>query len=419
MRRLTCFVAFLIFFGCEENEIQPGYISLHVLLENEVVSTGKTKTVIPDDWDVTIFNVNNSIVAHWDNYLDVPDSVRLEPGSYFVNVSSQTITLPAFDASIYAGTSGIFTIADNVKKAIDVNCALSNVKLSVEFTNNVKVDFVDYYVRVTDASTRFLTFDKNEVRPGFFAQGDLTVYIKLTYIDVDGSTKFLEKTKIIEDTNNNDYHKLRIDGNVNIGSAAFSVDVDDLNVIETTITLGDSAPDEGVLVDLRDGKQYTTTLIGTQLWMAENLSFDSPTGDFFYDNNSANEQLYGRLYNYETAKLVCPTGWHLPSGAEWDALRAATGDMTSGGNLKENTLNYWAAPNTGATDLYGFRALPAGFKSGDNYHGLTTYASFWSSSSNASTAFYVYIPHNNTFMVPAFDAWKDDRSAHAVRCIKD
>jgi uncharacterized protein (TIGR02145 family) len=72
------------------------------------------------------------------------------------------------------------------------------------------------------------------------------------------------------------------------------------------------------------------------------------------------------LYNWETAKNVCPTGWHLPSDAEWTTLITNTaGVNTAGTKLKEAGIKHWAEPNTGATNQSGFTALPGGGRQED------------------------------------------------------
>lgn len=171
-------------------------------------------------------------------------------------------------------------------------------------------------------------------------------------------------------------------------------------------------------VDIRDSRQYKIVTIGTQTWMAENLNFDATIDDFSYNNNSSNETVYGRLYSWEVAKTSCPSGWHLPTGAEWQTLTTLVGEAQAGVILKDKSTAYWTAPNNGQ-DLYGFSMLPGGFKSGSSFYGLGTIASFWTANSNANNAFYMTAEQNSNYVAPRFDAWKDNQSANSIRCIKD
>jgi len=101
--------------------------------------------------------------------------------------------------------------------------------------------------------------------------------------------------------------------------------------------------------------------------MAENLAFEPSTGNhWIYNSNLAT---YGYLYDWQTAKNVCPRGWHLPSDAEWSTLTDFLGGIdVVGGKLKaEGTIDartgIWDSPNVGATNESGFTALPGGLKS--------------------------------------------------------
>jgi uncharacterized protein (TIGR02145 family) len=72
--------------------------------------------------------------------------------------------------------------------------------------------------------------------------------------------------------------------------------------------------------DKRDGNVYNIITFNGVSWMAENLRFRPQSGAFYLDNDINNIPRYGVLYNWTTAKEVCPDGWHLPSGSEFQSL---------------------------------------------------------------------------------------------------
>jgi uncharacterized protein (TIGR02145 family) len=72
--------------------------------------------------------------------------------------------------------------------------------------------------------------------------------------------------------------------------------------------------------DKRDGNIYRTITIAGVIWMAENLRYQTKNGAFYFDNDSNNIPEYGVLYEWETALSVCPDGWHLPTGNEFQDL---------------------------------------------------------------------------------------------------
>ncbi len=146
-----------------------------------------------------------------------------------------------------------------------------------------------------------------------------------------------------------------------------------------------TAKPTGTVVDF-DGNDYPTIVIGSQEWMVENLKtthYDDGAAILnvtdatlwyvltfgayaWYDNDDANKDRYGALYNWyvvDTNK-ICPAGWSVPSQDNWRALAASLGgDAVSGGRMKEAGTAHWQAPNTGATNESGFTALPAGWRS--------------------------------------------------------
>jgi len=176
------------------------------------------------------------------------------------------------------------------------------------------------------------------------------------------------------------------------------------------IAVSAKAQQAGTFTDSRDDKVYKTVTIGTQTWMAENLAFKVSNFCWAYDNIAINVARYGYLYNWETAKNVCPSGWHLPSNVEWSTLiNYAGSDYFSYKKLLSTTD--WYEGEKG-TDNYGFTALPGGHYIGFEFDSAIGSMGFWWSSTEIdATDAYSEVnlePHNNR---------KDEGCS--VRCIRD
>ncbi len=101
--------------------------------------------------------------------------------------------------------------------------------------------------------------------------------------------------------------------------------------------------------------------------MAENLNYETEEGSWCMDGDADGSQ-YGRFYNWETAKVVPPPGWHLPSKQEFQILLDSLGDSS-----KER---YQKLINGGES---GFDAILTGSHMG-KYGKQGEWAHFWTSS---------------------------------------
>ncbi len=113
--------------------------------------------------------------------------------------------------------------------------------------------------------------------------------------------------------------------------------------------------------------------IGNQIWMSSNLNCDVSGSECRY-NNPADCDTHGRRYNWATAmnlpsscdtincrvqhphKGICPSGWHLPSNAEWETLTDFAGGLSIAGK-RLKAKNGWYIDD--GTDDFGFSALPS------------------------------------------------------------
>jgi len=177
---------------------------------------------------------------------------------------------------------------------------------------------------------------------------------------------------------------------------------------------------KSTFTDFRDNKVYYTVKIGDQIWMAENLAFKCGSGCWSYENDESNANKYGYLYNWETANEVCPSGWRLPSDAEWKTLvNFLGGPEIAGWKLKENDLLNWEQGNEKATNESGFTALPAGFYKYfmNSFNALGINTSFWSStkySDNSALGHEMWCDSGT-----AFSNIGNEQLGLSVRCIRD
>jgi uncharacterized protein (TIGR02145 family) len=205
-----------------------------------------------------------------------------------------------------------------------------------------------------------------------------------------------------------------------------------------------------------DGNVYNTVGIGNQCWTKENLRVSSYNDGTlisvvtdndawtqplrgirsWYNNDSTtNEIPYGNLYNWYAVKginysistdapigyiykNICPTGWHVPTDAEWTTLtNTLEGESVAGGKMKSTGTTYWNSESTGTNNSSGFSALPGGIRESDgSFYDIRNNAAFWSATGSGESAWYRFL---NSQIGGVAQVSLDKRSGFSVRCLKD
>ena len=202
----------------------------------------------------------------------------------------------------------------------------------------------------------------------------------------------------------------------------------------------------------KDGNVYNTVTIGTQTWMKENLqtttyndgskiphikdsvqffNATSPAYCWYKNDSVTYNKPWGALYNWYTVNTgkLCPTGWHVPSNAEWHTLVLfldpnaqdcyCSESTTASNALKESSVVYWGTGNSG-TNSSGFSAVGTGFRNYFNkgFQGHTSVVYFWTSTPNTpyATVWHRYLANNTAIVYEYLDQKNQGMS---VRCLKD
>ncbi|MEA1878474.1 MAG: FISUMP domain-containing protein [Bacteroidota bacterium] len=191
----------------------------------------------------------------------------------------------------------------------------------------------------------------------------------------------------------------------------------DLQVIDTdgakTISFEFLQVDEFFLLDARDDAQYKTVQIGSQLWMAENLNYETHSGSWCYNDSIENCIKFGSLYDWHAAQNACPPGWKLPDIEDWSLLFNTIGD-NPGDKLR--STSGWNSGHNGL-DTYGFNAKPASFRHDyGSYSSTDSYAYFWSANSfNLDMAWSWLMSYNSSDIEQNY---LNKGNAFSVRCLR-
>ncbi len=392
----------LQFNGTKWVKVTPDYISDYTVIEADVTAHEAALTVSESQ----ISDLGNYIETETQNLADVI-TLNNSANAQIKNVTNPT---DAQDAATKAYVDQLLSLfEDNGMVVVDFSVADTDISLgnSVAFTDNSVLATTTWQWDFGDGNT---STEQNPTHT-YTAEGTYTV-------SLTASNGVLSSTKT------------------------------KLDYIVVT-----DGPSFGSFTDSRDGTEYQTITIGNQEWMAENLKYlpsvvgpatGSQTTAYYYvygydgtdvtaAKATANYTTYGVLYNWPASMAgsassaanpsgvqgVCPTGWHLPSDAEWTQLTDYLGgESVTGGKLKETGTTHWNSPNTDATNETGFTALPGGYRyNGGNFYNIGLDGSWWSATENNTGYAWgrsLYYDNSGVYRVHS-----NKELGFTVRCLRD
>jgi uncharacterized protein (TIGR02145 family) len=397
------------------------------------------------------------------------------------SVGTVIATIAAYDAEGSALTWNVLSASDKSAFSLGRSDGILTLSAALDYettrsyTLKIQVRDAGIPIKADTATVTITVTDKNEPPQAkndtlYVTQGSFSRYIQngiplcsLSVSDKDAA----DASKIFEYT--------LIDGNA---GGYFSLD-EAQGIVSPTLTPGTGdyplqvkVTDAGRLsdtamilfhiisdtfLDSRNNQTYKRVSIGRQVWMGENLNFKTDSS-WCYNNTESYCDTYGRLYQWHAAMAidaiydftlwggsdvnhqgVCPDGWHLPSNGEWKILVGYV-DANNGSEIYWKSLNAtsgWYNGGTSSThngngsDKFGFSMLPAGYRQGTTYNGVSCYTAgnfcdagesvgLWFTTEDASSnrADAWGLSYNNGYFTSASDD-AEKLGGSSIRCIQN
>ena len=201
-----------------------------------------------EDFKVTIYTADGTEAMSFESASDMPDTIELETGNYYVEAHSDNNLPAAFENPYYLGVSNVFTINNNIQHSVLVNCELANTIVTVIYSDNVVNSFSDYTATVS-SELGSLVFTGNETRMGYFKTLPLEITAELTYLNPDGSDVAKKLSGSIPEPLPNRHYEILIDASIDGGLATFQIQMDSSEVVMELVEITDipNTPQNGAI----------------------------------------------------------------------------------------------------------------------------------------------------------------------------
>lgn len=225
-----------------------------------------------------------------------------------------------------------------------------------------------------------------------------------------------------------------------LGCSSKSSKKEEVGLNDALSSVNKRAIDEGSKANVENERDIEEVRIGKQVWMAENLNvYKFRNGDpiphaetdeewetarkegkaawCYYDNDPANGEKYGKLYNFYAVndkRGLAPAGWHLPSGEDWNELIDFLGENAG---VKMKSTAGWKGNGNG-TNESDYSGLPGGYRGEyGEFNSIGSKGKWWWSTENImSDARNSGLRFSNDNMINKLGYNGEGLS---VRCLKD
>jgi hypothetical protein len=178
------------------------------------------------DFKVIIYTSEDAVAASYDKASEMPAEIELPEGSYYVVANSVENPPAAFDKPYFYGISNSITVTAGQVSPITVTCAISNILVSIIYSDAVKKDFSDYSTSVSN-SAGSLVFSKSEIRTGYFNGGPLYIEASLYYTSATEGVKVKTLSGTIDNPEPHKHYEVHIDASLTDGTTQINLTVDE------------------------------------------------------------------------------------------------------------------------------------------------------------------------------------------------
>ena len=241
---LTCLAAFATV-SCTEalEEIATGAdgeITVSLTSDGDcrphLKSAVQEEEVPAGEFIVEIFKTDGNVRLYRDTYANTENkAIKLNGGDYRLVASHGDPDGCGFDAPYYMGEE-MFTVHAQTHEEVHVTAKLANVKIAVEFGENLVIDYPEHYAVVRSDKDCSLEFSAEEERAGYMPAGNLSLEL---YAKIDGEWKYYASEP--EEYSPNDFVTFHVDTKEGEGSLSLNIKVDDsVELVEKEVEIPQS-----------------------------------------------------------------------------------------------------------------------------------------------------------------------------------
>lgn len=198
------------------------------------------KAATTGDFKVIIYDASDAVALSFDKASSMPSEIDLPEGTYYAVASYGDNQPAAFDNPYYYGISADFEITGGKSTTASVTCYISNILVSIVYSDNIKNDFENYTTLVANLNGS-LTYSKTENRMGYFNAGPLTITANISYTDGSETLQTKTLTGKIDNPEPRKHYEIHIDASRTDGTAIINLSADEtveteiVNIIETPV----------------------------------------------------------------------------------------------------------------------------------------------------------------------------------------